>query len=412
MTKTLYAGTLAIVLASGCVDQPNLSSTGGISFEEFKTRTYREPGTGLYVLDWDTVVSGDEALAKVWAATQQGALSVYAENGADIKWDATQKKNLTYCISNTFGTNKAAVVEAMRVAIDNGWEKMADVNFTYVPAQDANCTAANTSVLFDVNPVNANGEYLARAFFPNDARALRNVLIDNTMFTGGNGNVPVANILAHELGHTLGFRHEHIRPEANATDCVEDNAFRGLTAYDSASVMHYPQCNGTSTTLAFTQKDREGVVALYGSPLGNTSPMAQVTAPADGATVGTSFSVEAAIVDGDLMRAELYVDSTLRSTLTTGPYTFQVTGLSLGAHTLDIKATDSANQTTTKTISIVVAAGGGNGSGGGNGTGTGTGEQNGIGDDVYGGCSTGTGQGSALALFALAGLVTVRRRRR
>jgi MYXO-CTERM domain-containing protein len=410
MTKRLFAGSIAIVLASGlagCVDQPELSSTGGISFEAFKARTYREPSTGLYVLDWDTVVSGDDALAEVWAATQQGALAVYAQNGIDIKWDSTQRKNLTYCVSDTFGANKQAVVDAMRTAAENGWEKMADVNYTYVPAQDANCNASNTSVLFDVNPVNANGEYLARSFFPNSPRVERNVLIDNTVFqAGGTGGVPFANILAHELGHTLGFRHEHIRPEANATDCIEDNEFRGLTTYDSASVMHYPQCNGTSTTLAFTQKDREGVVSLYGSPLANTSPMTQVTAPSDGATVGTSFSVEAAIVDGDLMRAELYIDGTLSSTLTTGPFTFVVSNVSLGAHSLEIKATDSANQTTTQTISVVVAAGGGNGSG----TGTGEGGQDEYGD-VVGGCSTGSGQGSALVLFALAGLVTVRRRR-
>ena len=122
-----------------------------------------------------------------------------------------------------------------------------------MPAQDATCNAQNTNVVFDVNPVNANGQYLARSFFPNSPRAERNVLIDNTAFQpGGTGSVPLANILGHELGHTLGFRHEHIRPEANATQCVEDNQFRGLTTYDSASVMHYPQCNGTSTTLAFT----------------------------------------------------------------------------------------------------------------------------------------------------------------
>jgi MYXO-CTERM domain-containing protein len=408
MTKCLLAGSLATVLAFGCVDEPNLSSTGGISFEAFKARTYREPGTGLYVLDWDTVVSGDDALAEIWAATQQGALAVYAQGGADIKWDSTQKKSLTYCVSNTFGANKQAVIDAMRTAAENGWEKMADVNFTYVPAQDANCNASNTAVMFDVNPVNANGEYLARSFFPNSTRADRNVLIDNTVFqAGGTGGVPFPNILAHELGHTLGFRHEHIRPEANATNCVEDNEFRGLTTYDSASVMHYPQCNGTATTLAFTQKDREGVVSLYGSPLANTSPMTQVTAPSDGATVGTSFSVEAAIVDGDLMRAELYIDGTLSSTLTTGPFTFAVSNLSLGAHSLEIKATDSANQTTSKTLSIVVAAGGGTGSG----SGGGEGDPSGYGDDVVGGCSTGGGQGSALALFVVAGLVTVRRRR-
>ena len=70
-------------------------------------------------------------------------------------------------------------------------------------------------------------------------------------------------LLRHELGHTLGFRHEHTRPEAGT--CFEDNNWRALTPYDSASVMHYPQCNGTSSDLSMTATDRQGAVTLYGS---------------------------------------------------------------------------------------------------------------------------------------------------
>ncbi len=41
---------------------------------------------------------------------------------------------------------------------------------------------------------------------------------------------------------------------------------RGLTTYDSGSVMHYPQCNGTNTwSLNLTTKDKSGAAALYGS---------------------------------------------------------------------------------------------------------------------------------------------------
>jgi len=411
----LLAGSVASMVLLGCVDQPNLGSTAGMSFEEFKARTYREPATGLYVLDWDTPVSGDAALYRIWEATQQGALAVYNVNGTDIKWDATGRKNLTYCVSDAFGANKQLVVDAMKTASDNGWEKFADVNFVYVPGQDANCTAANANVLFDVNPVNANGQYLMRSFFPDSPRNERNVLIDNTAFQpGGTGNVPFANIVAHELGHTLGFRHEHIRPEANATQCLEDNQFRGLTTYDSASVMHYPQCNGTSTNLAFTQRDQQGVQLLYGPPVQNVSPMAQVTFPQDGATVPPTFKVEASIVDTDLVKAELFIDGTLSSTITAAPFSFQVTNLALGGHVLDIRATDAAGQTTTQTLNINVANTGGTGTGSntgdGNGGASGAGNTGGVGDnDVYGGCSTGSGAGLAFALVGLVGLIRRKR---
>ncbi|MBZ0236656.1 MAG: matrixin family metalloprotease, partial [Deltaproteobacteria bacterium] len=336
-----------------CVDQPRLgSSADGVTWEEFRAAVYQEPDTGMFIVDWDRPIRGEAALFELYSSLQQGALTIY-NNGADVKWSATQKKNLTYCVSDTFGANKAAVLAAMAAATENGWENMADVDFKYVPAQDASCTATNTNVLFDIRPVNSGGQYLARAFFPDSPRGDRNVLVDVSAFdpqqTGG---IPLANIMGHELGHTLGFRHEHVRPEANAAACAEDNQFRGVTPYDSASVMHYPQCNGTSTTLAFTQRDREGVALVYGAPVVNMPPMAQVTAPQNGATVAPTFTVSTSIVDTDIARVELHVDGAAYATSTTAPYTFQVTQLAPGPHALELRAIDGADQTVTTTLNV------------------------------------------------------------
>lgn len=397
-------GCLATVMVLGCVDQPTTSSTGGLSFEEFQARAFREPGTGLYIIDWDLPVAGDDALYEIWAATRQGALAVHTQNGIDVRWSEAQKRNLTYCVSNNFGANKQRVVDAMRQASDDGWEKFADVNFVYVPAQDGACTASNPNVVFDVNPVNAGGEYVMRAFFPNSPRSLRNLLIDSSAFSpGGTGSTPFENIVAHELGHALGFRHEHTRPESGAVDCYEDNQYRGLTPYDAASVMHYPQCNGTSESLAFTTRDQEGVRALYGAPVINMAPSAQVMTPADGATVGPSFTVVASVVDTDLVRAELRIDGALVGSLTVAPFSFEVSGLSTGPHELELTAIDSANQTATRTITVTVAnAGGGTGSGDGS-------APVDFDNTVYGGCSAAGGGSGALVLVALIGLARRRR---
>jgi len=104
-------------------------------------------------------------------------------------------------------------------------------------------------------------QYIARAFFPSTSKRSRNVLVDDSIWTSGSWTP--SNIVAHELGHTLGFRHEHTRPEAGT--CFEDNNWRALTPYDSSSIMHYPQCNGSSDDLSMTESDRTGVRALYGS---------------------------------------------------------------------------------------------------------------------------------------------------
>ena len=144
MVKTLFAsGLLMVGLVGGCaVDEPQVSSTAGMTFEEFKSRISIEPGTGAYVVDWDHVIHGDDALLEFYYRFQQGALAIYTAGGVDIKWSATQKKNLTYCISNNFGTRKQQVIDAMRTAAEQGWEKFADVDFIYVPAQDATCSRA------------------------------------------------------------------------------------------------------------------------------------------------------------------------------------------------------------------------------------------------------------------------------
>jgi serine protease len=104
---------------------------------------------------------------------------------------------------------------------------------------------------------------LARAFFPNEPRSGRNVLIDQSSFQlSPTGSLQLVGILRHELGHTLGFRHEHTRPESGT--CFEDANWRPLTDYDAFSVMHYPQCNGLGDwSLTLTSADQTGAACLY-----------------------------------------------------------------------------------------------------------------------------------------------------
>jgi len=267
LCSALLAG-FVVLPSVGCIAASDSAEglddvdNSGTSFEEWKKSVYREPDTGIYIVNGDVPIDNERELYDFFLNfVQQGALVVHQVNGNDSKWNDTQKLNITYCVSSAFGANKTAVVNAMNAAA-GAWEAAANLNFVHKTAEDANCTAANANVVFDVRPVTGQ-QYLARAFFPYQARSSRNVLIDSSSF-GNIGVIPLTGILRHELGHTLGFRHEHTRPEAGK--CFEDNSYRAVTEYDSASVMHYPQCNGTQTgDLALTAKDKAGAVAIYGA---------------------------------------------------------------------------------------------------------------------------------------------------
>ena len=270
MMRTLGAVALsATALLGAALASPSVAATeAGTSvptYQEFKATTVQDT-------DHQDIVNGDEPAGTnadlrafydrmVGEGGMQEGLIVNTVGGVDDKWSASQALNLTYCVSDKFGSSKSTVVNAMNTGAGLWEAASSKVNFTYVPSQDASCTVRNNSVLFSVEPTNTTS-YIARAFFPSSSKRSRNILVNATSLMSSGSWTP-GNILGHELGHTLGFRHEHTRPEAGT--CFEDNNWRPLTPYDSASIMHYPQCNGTSDDLSMTDTDRAGVRALYGS---------------------------------------------------------------------------------------------------------------------------------------------------
>src|SRR5665647_3204282 len=158
--KTMIAHGMVLAAAwqlGGCMvgeDEPQVSSTQGESYEEFRAATYQEPWeSGHFIVDGDTPIPDEKQLYEFWAAQTQGGLIVNKIGNTDDRWNDTAKLNLTYCVSNSFGSNKAAVVTALEAATTNGWETRANVNFIYSSAQDGSCTASNTNVVFDVRPV-------------------------------------------------------------------------------------------------------------------------------------------------------------------------------------------------------------------------------------------------------------------
>jgi len=249
-----------------------------MSWDEFQARAYQDPATGGFIYDGDQTAYDLIDLGRAYDDyratfdTDTGTISqeliVNLANGQQDKW--ANPTAVTYCISKkSFGSKYNEIVATVEGALQDWMNTGANVLYTHVVAEDGSCTSRNTKVTFNVRQ-DRSTQYYAKAFFPSYPRNSREVVISSISYNPANlGPWTLRGILRHELGHTLGFRHEHIRPEnlnRQSTCSTENTTWAPLTEYDSASVMHYPHngCAGTNTgDLAITALDAQGANVLY-----------------------------------------------------------------------------------------------------------------------------------------------------
>lgn len=193
-------------------------------------------------------------------------VGIVDDEGRLVRW----KKGLvlTYnVLMSSFASDAQyqTVVKAMQVATAD-WEATCGVNFKHLSQLDGGAAAGGDEPLFRVRQVNAGGRFIAMAFFPDEPLPRREVIIDPSFFSP-TLSFDRAGVLRHELGHVLGFRHEHIRSEAPAI-CPDEPLGNtiNLSDYDPTSVMHY-FCGGVgSRELKITDVDRDAARKLYGPP--------------------------------------------------------------------------------------------------------------------------------------------------
>jgi hypothetical protein len=208
---------------------------------------------------------GVTRLVGITLEDQSRGLLGMVQNGKIVRWQPGLA--LTYCVlRDTFPTEDQyrLVRENMRQAT-GAWEGTCGVKFEHEEDLDSSDNLRPEGVVFTVRFIDAGGTFIAAAFFPNDPVSRRRVLIDPSYFSTTFDKV---GVLRHELGHVLGFRHEHIRSGA-PPDCPDEDptGTLDLTQYDPRSVMHYFCGNLGSRDLAITDLDRTGAERVYGPPL-------------------------------------------------------------------------------------------------------------------------------------------------
>lgn len=222
-----------------------------------------------YILEGDLRMTEDEVLSYLVA---QGDAPAPVEHGSELLvnlyagardfYRSLDQRKLTYAVDRkSFPKEEQyeAVVEAMQKAGTDWADACSECKVQFIHVKEQDAAPSQDKVNFTVRYQDAQGQYIAMSFFPHDPPLQRYLEVDPTYFTT---QFDKAGVFRHELGHILGYRHEHIR---DVPGCyLEDDAWQPLTSYDPKSVMHY-FCGGKgSLRLELTALDREGHHKLYG----------------------------------------------------------------------------------------------------------------------------------------------------
>lgn len=190
------------------------------------------------------------------ASPDDAELRVMVDGAGRPTYWPWERRNLTYWVNPATFRN-AGEYELVRTNL-----RLAAADW------EAACTTCGLTIREVATPANATFKvqflpgarpFAALAFFPHDPVWRRFMYVSQDYFTTQFNRI---GIMRHELGHVLGYRHEHI---VGVPGCYrEDNRWRALTAYDPKSVMHYFCGGGGTGELFLSEQDKIGHQKLYG----------------------------------------------------------------------------------------------------------------------------------------------------
>jgi hypothetical protein len=150
------------------------------------------------------------------------------------------------------------------------WVGVSKVRFDYIEAADVATEISSYRLDFYVEYIEPTSRlpHIAIAFYPNDPENMRVLRVLPSYWKSDKDKI---GIFRHEIGHILGFRHEHaayinLAPLECRQYFPEDPLpSKPVTiTYDTLSVMHYFCGNAGTKEMKFSKNDSLGIIAVYG----------------------------------------------------------------------------------------------------------------------------------------------------
>lgn len=242
-------------------------------FDLSKARLYDEHVTlGDFALQLDEI----EAAQKKDKEDSGGRTSQYVVNTTGVVSFANVM-DITYFIDPSVSPiESGAWVNAINTATQN-WEDITNCRVNYQSVASAGAADlifySSSSTSLPACARNLPGGVYAMAEFPGSSQSGRWISINPSDVSDTQGNRET--VIRHELGHTLGFRHnnagatEPANPSSCGNSILGANLLSGTPTSDGSSVM-VPSI-GTTTTINFSTNDRKSAGFLY--PEGITIPV-------------------------------------------------------------------------------------------------------------------------------------------
>lgn len=136
-------------------------------------------------------------------------LLIALDKGRPSCWRTTEERQLTYAVRRTSFPDERKYKEVVKLFADAAKEwvdRCPTCGLGFKHLQELDTDRSLDKVRFTVEYRDVGGAYIAAAFFPHYPAERRIVTIDPSFFST---TFRKTGVLVHEIGHILGFRHEH-----------------------------------------------------------------------------------------------------------------------------------------------------------------------------------------------------------